>query len=65
MKTFKTIAAIISKHCNTANINAITFCSYRQQSVHIEWVFTTHLKSTRELNIRFQLLKQEIHFNYS
>lgn len=49
MKTFKTISAIISKHSNASKINAITFYSYGQRS-RIEWVFTAHLKSTRELS---------------
>lgn len=65
MKTFKTISAIISNNRNDSNINAITFCSSGQQSLHIEWVYTAHLKSTRELSISFPLFKQEIHFIYS
>lgn len=30
--------------------------------MHIEWVFTAHHKSTRELSIRFPLFKHGIHF---
>ena len=64
MKTCKTISVIISKQRDASNINATAFCIYAQQSLHIEWVFTAHLKSTRELGIRFLLLKQGIHFSY-
>ena len=39
MKTFKTISTIISKHRDASDINAVTFFSYGQQSLHIEWVF--------------------------
>ena len=65
MKTCKTISVIISKQRDASNINAAAFCIFAQQSLHIEWVFTVHLKSTRELSIRFLLLKQGIHFSYS
>lgn len=65
IRTFETISAIISKHRNASNINAIIFSCCGQQSLHIEWVFTAPLKWTRELCIRFLFFRQESLLSYS